>query len=136
VPTDQHGIRRLLQALRKGGYLGILPDQAPKANKGSVFAPFFGVPAFTMLLVNKLARKTGARVVFLFAERLPKGGGYALHCLPAPRGIDSEDEVEAASALNLGVEECVRICPEQYVWAYKRFRSRPNDVPHPYRGPL
>jgi KDO2-lipid IV(A) lauroyltransferase len=113
-----------------------LPDQEPKADKGSVFAPFFGVPAFTMLLVNRLARKTGARVVFLFAERLPGSKGYALHCLPAPEGIDSNDDAEAATALNLGVEQCVRICPEQYVWAYKRFRSQPDGSRHPYRGPL
>ena len=136
VSTDQKGIRRLLHALRRGDYLGILPDQEPKADRGSVFAPFFGVPAFTMLLVNRLARKTGARVVFLFAERLPKAHGYALHCMPAPEGIDSEDDVEAATALNLGVEQCVEVCPEQYVWAYKRFRSRPDGTPHPYRGPL
>jgi KDO2-lipid IV(A) lauroyltransferase len=136
VPTDQQGIRRLLQALRRGEYLGILPDQEPKADRGSIFAPFFGVPAFTMLLVNRLARKTGARVVFLFAERLAWGGGYALHCLPAPDGIDSGDDLEAAIALNLGVERCIAICPEQYVWAYKRFRSRPDGRPHPYRGPV
>jgi len=136
VPTDQHGIRRLLRSLRRGDYLGILPDQEPKADKGSVFAPFFGVPAFTMLLVSRLARKTGARVVFLFAERLPAGQGYALHCLPAPEGIDSDDDSVAATALNLGVEQCVRVCPEQYVWAYKRFRSQPDGGRHPYRGPL
>ena len=136
VPTDQHGIRRLLQALRQGAYLGILPDQEPKADRGSVFAPFFGVPAFTMLLINRLARKTGARVVFLFAERLPRGKGYSLHCLPASKEIDSDNDVEAATALNLGVEQCVRICPQQYVWAYKRFRSRPDGSLHPYRGSL
>jgi KDO2-lipid IV(A) lauroyltransferase len=136
VPTDQNGIRRLLQALRQGGYVGMLPDQEPKADRGSVFAPFFGVPAFTMLLVSRLARKTGSRVVFLFAERLPKARGFHLHCIPAPAGIDSDDDVEAATALNLGVEQCVRVCPEQYVWAYKRFRSRPDGSPHPYRGPL
>jgi KDO2-lipid IV(A) lauroyltransferase len=136
VPTDQQGIRRLLQALRRGEYLGILPDQEPKADRGSVFAPFFGVPALTMLLVNRLARKTGARVVFLFAERLAWGGGYALHCLPAPDGIDSDDDGEAATALNLGVERCIAVCPEQYVWAYKRYRSHPDGKPHPYRGPI
>jgi KDO2-lipid IV(A) lauroyltransferase len=136
VPTDQHGIRRLLQALRRGGYLGILPDQEPKADRGSVFAPFFGVPAFTMLLVNRLARRTGAPVVFLFAERLPKAKGFHLHCIAAPEGIDSEDDVVAATALNLGVQRSIEVCPEQYVWAYKRFRSRPDGSPHPYRGPL
>jgi KDO2-lipid IV(A) lauroyltransferase len=136
VPTHQQGIRRLLQALREGGYVGILPDQEPKADRGSVFAPFFGVPAFTMLLVNRLARKTGARVVFLFAQRLPRAKGFHLHCLAAPEGIDAEDDVAAATALNLGVERCVRVCPEQYVWSYKRFRSRPDGAAHPYRGPL
>lgn len=136
APTDQHGIRRLLQALRRGEYLGILPDQEPKADRGSVFAPFYGTDAFTMLLVNRLARKTGARVVFLFAERLPRGEGFALHCLAAPKGIDSEDDVEAATALNLGVEQSTAFCPEQYIWAYKRFRSRPDGGRHMYHGPL
>lgn len=136
VPTDQTGIRRLLQALRRGEYLGILPDQEPKADKGSVFAPFFGVPALTMLLVNRLARKTGAPVVFLFARRLPKAEGFALYCLPAPEGVDAADDERAALALNQGVEACIRVCPEQYLWSYKRFRSRPQGGPHPYRGPL
>lgn len=136
VPTDQTGIRRLLQGLKRGEYLGILPDQEPKENKGCVFAPFFGVPALTMLLVNRLARKTGSAVVFLFARRLPGGRGFALHCLEAPEGVDSADEFEAASALNRGVEACIALCPEQYVWSYKRFRTRPDGGPHPYHGPL
>lgn len=136
VPTDQTGIRHLLQGLRRGEFLGILPDQEPKEDKGCVFAPFFGVPALTMLLVNRLARRTGAAVVFLFARRLPRGRGFVLHCLPAPSGVDSADEVEAAAALNRGVEACVALCPEQYVWSYKRFRTRPGGGPHPYHGPL
>jgi KDO2-lipid IV(A) lauroyltransferase len=136
VPTDPRGIRRLMQALRRGEYVGILPDQEPKANRGSVFAPFFGVPAFTMLLIARLARKTGARVIFMFAERLPRGKGFHLHCLPAPEGIDSEDDQEGATALNRGVEACVNTCPEQYVWAYKRFRKRPRGMPKLYTGPL
>jgi KDO2-lipid IV(A) lauroyltransferase len=136
APTTSHGIRRLVQALRRGEYVGILPDQEPKGKTGAVFAPFFGVPAYTMLLVNRLARATNARVVFLFAERLPDGGGYHIHCIQAPEGIASEDEVEAATALNQGVEQCVRICPEQYIWPYKRFRSRPEGFPNPYRGPI
>jgi KDO2-lipid IV(A) lauroyltransferase len=53
------------------------------------------------------------------------GGAFRLYCLPAPAGIDSADDVEAATALNRGIEQCVRICPEQYLWSYKRFRRRP-----------
>ena len=136
VPTDPQGIRRLMQALRRGEYVGILPDQEPKANRGSVFAPFFGVPAFTMLLINRLVRKTGARVIFLFAERLPRAQGFRIHCLPAPEGIDAEDDVQGAAALNRGIEAAVNTCPEQYLWAYKRFRERPQGMPKLYQGPL
>lgn len=136
VPTDARGIRRLMQALRRGEYVGILPDQEPKANRGSVFAPFFGVPAFTMLLINRLARKTGARVIFLFAERLPSGKGFHIHCLPAHPEIDSENDVAGAAALNSGIEDAVNTCPEQYLWAYKRFRKRPPGHPKLYTGPL
>lgn len=136
APTDPQGIRRLIKALRRGEYVGILPDQEPKAHRGSVFAPFFGVHAFTMLLVNRLARKTGAHVIFLFAERLPHAKGFHIHCQPAPLGIDSEDDVVGATALNRGIEAAVDTCPEQYLWAYKRFRRRPPGMPKLYQGPL
>lgn len=136
APTNPQGIRRLVQALRRGELVGILPDQEPKANRGSLFAPFFGVPAFTMLLINRLARRTGARVIFLFAERLPRARGFHIHCLPAPEGIDSEEEIQGATALNRGIEAAIYTCPEQYLWAYKRFRKRPPGMPKLYRGPL
>jgi KDO2-lipid IV(A) lauroyltransferase len=136
VPTDPLGIRRLVRALLRGEYVGILPDQEPKADRGSAFAPFFGVPAFTMLLINRLARKTGARVIFLFAERLPGARGFRIHCLPAPEGVDSQDEIMGAAALNRGIEAAVNTCPEQYLWAYKRFRKRPRGMPKLYQGPL
>lgn len=135
VPDDVSGVKRILKALKKGEFVGILPDQVAREESGSVFAPFFGVPAVTMLLVAGLARRTKARVVFLFAERLPDGQGYHMHCLPAPAGIADRDDGIAAAALNRGVEDCIRICPEQYQWAYRRFRRRPDNGPSPYTGP-
>jgi len=135
VPDDISGVKRLLRAAKKGGQVGILPDQVTREEAGSVFAPFFGVPAVTMLLVAGLARRSGARVVFLFAERLPGGEGFHLHCLPAPAGIDAIDDPVAAAALNQGVEQCIRLCPDQYQWTYRRFRRRPANAASPYCGP-
>jgi Kdo2-lipid IVA lauroyltransferase/acyltransferase len=136
VPANPSGIRQMLLALRGGEYVGILPDQEPKADKAAIFAPLFGVPAYTMLLVNRLASKTGARVVFMFAERLPRGGGFRVHCLAAPEEIAAEDPLVAATALNRGVEACIRIAPAQYQWTYKRFRHRPEGGEKLYTGPL
>ncbi len=136
APITARGIRVLVQALERGDYVGVLPDQEPKEDKGAVFAPLFSIPAYTMLLVNRLARRTGAPVIFMFAERLPRAGGFCMHCIPAPEGIDSTDELVAATALNRGIEQCVSICPDQYVWPYKRFRRRPPDIAGIYSGPL
>jgi len=122
--TDAKGIRRLYQALAAGEVIGILPDQDP-GEDGGVFAPFFGVPANSMVFLGRLARKTGAAVFFGFCERLPGTRRYRFHFLPAPEGIADADPAVAAAAMNRGVEACVRRCPEQYQWSYRRFRSRP-----------
>jgi KDO2-lipid IV(A) lauroyltransferase len=135
VPTDNSGVKRILQTLKAGGITGILPDQQPKTDKGAVFAPFFDTPALSMLLANKLVRKTGAKVVLACAERLDKGRGYRIHYIPAPEGIADEDPYRAAQAMNQGVEELVRMFPSQYQWSYKRFAKQPDGRPSPYKKP-
>lgn len=134
VPTSVQGVKSLYSALRAGEIVAILPDQQPKGRDKSagVFAPFFGRSALTMVLINRLARKTGAAVLFSFGERLPGGEGFRLHWSLAPTGIDDPDPEVAAAALNLGVEQCVRQCPEQYQWSYKRFEATQDGGRSPY----
>ncbi len=132
VPTDQAGIKALFQSLRRGEVVGILPDQVPSEAGTGVFAPFFEQPAYTMTLVARLARKTGAPVIFTYAERLAQGRGFKIHFLPAPQGIDSADLTEAATALNLGVMQCVNANLTQYQWSYKRFKVVPTGTTSPY----
>lgn len=136
APITARGIRVLLGALERGEAAGILPDQEPREEKGAVFAPLFGIPAYTMLLVNRLARRSGAPVIFMIAERLPRAGGFRIHCLKAPEGVDSEDDLTAAAALNRGIESCISVCPEQYLWSYRRFRRRPTGGRKIYTGSL
>lgn len=118
------GVRKLYKRLSEGGVVGILPDQQPKQGEGE-FAPFFGTPALTMVLLSRLAQRTGATVLFAFAERLPGGAGFRLHILPAPADIADPDLPTAVAALNRGVEACVRLAPAQYQWHYKRYSIRP-----------
>jgi len=134
VPTTGAGVKALYQALRRGELVAILPDQQPKqtGDRGGVFAPFFGHQALTMRLINRLVRKTGASVIYSYAERLPQGQGYRANFLAAPDGVGDPDPVAAATALNLGVEQCVRRCPTQYQWSYKRFSIRPQGEASPY----
>jgi len=121
VPPTGTGLRRVLATLSEGRLVGILPDQEPLKDNG-VFAPFFGYPALTMTLVGSLVRRFGSRVVFGYAGRCP--GGFRIRFRAAPEGLGDPDEGVAATRLNEGVEACVRECPEQYLWSYKRFRTK------------
>lgn len=125
VPTDASGVRGLFTALKKGELIGILPDQDPDKENGT-FAPFFGVPTNTMQLLPKLASKTKAAVIFTYAERLPRGQGFHIHFTASPDGIHERRMEVSTAALNKGVEQCVVALPEQYVWSYKRFKTRPE----------
>ncbi len=125
VPTTMAGLRSFTTALREGRLVAILPDQEPLKRHG-VFASFFGTPALTMTLVGSLLRRFEPGVLYGFAQRTT-GGRFRIRFLAAPDGLDDADPVRAAERLNYGVERCVRACPEQYMWSYRRFRSRPPE---------
>jgi len=122
VRAEGAGVRTLYKRLSAGGVVGILPDQQPRQGEGE-YAPFFGVPAPTMVLLPRLAQRTGACVLFAFLERLPRGAGFRLHFLPAPPKLADGDLAAACAALNRGVEDCVRLAFPQYQWSYKRWSS-------------
>lgn len=132
VPTDQKGVGVLLQALRKGEVIGILPDQVPP-DSGGEFAPFFGVPALTMTLACRLQQKTGARMLMTFARReLEPKHGFTLVIQEPDGAIYAEDMPTALAGLNHSIEKLMAGVPEQYQWEYKRFKRQPAGHERPY----
>ncbi len=132
APANREGLRQLQAARNRGELIGILPDQSPR-QPAVVFAPFFGQPTPTMTLLPRLLRGREDRVIFLFAERLPRGRGFRYHQIDAGPEVADPDPQRAAEAINRLVETLVRQCPEQYNWAYKRFHPAPPGTPSPYR---
>lgn len=127
APTTAKGVAMLVKALGRGEIVGILPDQEPNWDSG-MFAPFFGVDALTMTLVAKLARRTDAKVLSIFAKRLPNAEGFEVVVAEARTGVDAEDLDLAAQALNATVEDCVRQAPSQYQWEYRRFKRQADGT--------
>lgn len=121
APTDISGVRKLMVALKRGEGIGVLPDQVPGGGEG-VWAPFFGRSAYTMTLVGKLAARSQADVLMVFAERLPKGRGYRLAFMPLAQPLSGGPEA-AATAMNAAVEALVRRFPTQYLWSYNRYKT-------------
>ncbi len=124
VRAEGPAVRQLFKVLKDGGAVGILPDQQPKAGDG-VFAPFFGIQALTMTLVNRLAERTGATVLYAWCERIGPDMEFALHVEPAPAAIADPDPQVGVAALNAGIERIARRDPAQYQWTYKRYTLRP-----------
>lgn len=116
--ADLRGVRVLLRALKLGQAIGMLPDQAPGVGEGE-WAEFFGRPAYTMTLADRMAAASGAQVILAVAERLPRGRGYHLRLWPMPEPLAGESP---ARTLNRALEGVIRSCPAQYVWAYNRYK--------------
>jgi KDO2-lipid IV(A) lauroyltransferase len=120
APADLSGVRRLLKALKNGEAVGMLPDQVPGKGEGA-WVPFFGRPAYTMTLAARLA-ETGATVLLAYAERLHYGAGYHLKLFPlsAPLAGDLD---QRTTQLNREIEALIRLCPQQYLWGYNRYKE-------------
>ena len=117
APTNKSGIKQILKSLRNHQAVGILPDQT--ANKGEgEWADFFGRPAYTMVLVSKLAKKTGATVIMAFGERLDIGKGFKIHFKIIPA-----NNVSSPRKLNKVLEDTIMKSPEQYLWNYDKHKG-------------
>lgn len=124
VPAGRQGLKALLAGLTAGRAVAVLPDQEPRAGDGR-FAPFFGVPALTGVLVPRLLKRSGARALFAVCLREPSGR-FRTHYLAPHPDLYADDLDAALAALNEGVERCIELDRAQYLWAYKRFRARPE----------
>jgi len=131
VPTNASGIRTLYKALKNGELTIMLPDQDPRWGSG-VFVPVFGIQAYSMTLLARLAKKSSATILFSYAERLANGKGYTLHFHKATEGCKNPDSTIATTSIMSGIEDCIRKAPEQYQWSYKRFRTRPTGEKNLY----
>lgn len=69
IPKSPTGVKLMMQQLKSRKHIGMLVDQ--KQNTG-IPVPFFGHPAMTTQSFVQLAQKTGAAIIPVRCERLPK----------------------------------------------------------------
>jgi len=124
IVSRQQGLRKVLRWINAGIPFYYLPD-LDFGRKGTVFVPFFGVPASTAVGLSYIARTTGAAVVPCVTRMLPEGG-YVARLYPAWANFPSGDETADARRMMAFVEDRVREMPEQYHWLHKRFKTRPD----------
>lgn len=131
LAVEREDVRGMLRLLRKGRAIWYAPDQDYGA-KQSVFVPLFGIPAATVTATTKFARLGKAQVIPFTQRRLEDGSGYRLVVHPPLADFPGESEEADCLRINQWVESVLRECPEQYLWAHRRFKSRPPGEPKLY----
>lgn len=126
IPKDAHP-RRLVNALRRGGILGILMDQDTKVS--GVFADFLGRPAYTPLGPASLALATGAPIVPI-AAFWDERRGYIIEVrdpIETVRTGDRDADLLAVTQrLNDELGSFILSHPEQWVWMHDRWKTKPE----------
>ena len=131
VIERKSSLKVLIRSIREGKPFYYLPDQDPGGAEG-VFVPFFGVPAATVTAMSRIAAMTKAVVIPCYNRILPAGKGFEVRFAPPLSGYPSEDPERDARRMNEEIETIVRQNPEQYLWSYRRFKTRPAGTPPLY----
>jgi KDO2-lipid IV(A) lauroyltransferase len=129
IVMKRGALRELAVALRQGLYLGFLADQS--AGRHGVFAEFFGRPASTPGAPATLALKYDVPLLPVWQRRLPGDFRHEITVeapLVVPRTGDLKADVLALTrAINARVEDWVRREPGQWLWAHRRWKTRPPE---------
>jgi len=117
-------LRSMLRCLEENIPVWYTPD-VDAGLRNSIFVPFFGIQAATITTTSRLAKRSGAKTIGAFFYRRDDFSGYDLVGEPIFENFPSEDLDKDTAYINQVLENAIRKRPEQYIWQYKRFKTRP-----------
>jgi KDO2-lipid IV(A) lauroyltransferase len=120
----QGAMRRAMKLLAAGQGVGMLIDQHMHS-ADAIYVDFFERPASTTSTLARLALRTGAPVVPLFALPLPRGRYRMIyeHPVEPPREDTPEAVREFTQRCTDVLEMYVRKYPELWLWMHRRWRD-------------
>jgi KDO2-lipid IV(A) lauroyltransferase len=119
-PRSPATLRKLMKIARDGGSLGFMADL--REGKG-VAVPFFGRPAHSNIAPALIARSYGLKLYAVCVVREP-GVRFTVRVEPVdvPVSGDREADIVAATAhLQAQFEAFLRLAPQQWMWAHRRW---------------
>lgn len=129
IPRNR--IRELIRALNDNIAIWYAYD-VDGGRKHSVFAPFFGVQTASLTSVSRIVKLSDAAVVPISFYRRENSFQYDVVLYPPIENFPTGDYKADAEKLNAALELSIRQKPEQYIWQYKRFKTRPLGEPKLY----
>ncbi len=120
----RHRMRELLNALQNNMAIWYAYD-IDAGPKRSVFAPFFGIETASLTAITRIVKLTDTAVVPIEFFRMDDCWGYEINVYPPLDNFPGATLETDAARLNQYLEQTIRKDPTQYIWQYKRFKTRP-----------
>jgi lauroyl-Kdo2-lipid IVA myristoyltransferase len=119
------GLRPIIKDVKNGYLMGYLPDE-DLGKQQSIFVPFMGVEKATIPVLGRIAKTCKAKVFPCISCYDEEEHMYHVHVLPALENFPQLDDPVDTLSMNQALESVVKICPEQYFWTMKFFKTRPE----------
>ena len=106
--------------------VGFAFDQSPSGGRSKFWMPFFGKTTAVQVGLDRYARRYGAAVCYVAAERVGRGR-YRLrleHVCDDARVLPEGLPVQLATA---HLEAAIRRQPEGWFWSHRRWKLNPDD---------
>ena len=124
---ERGNMRKMIKCLKNNEAVWYAPDQN-YGKEHSIFVKFFGIEASTITATSRIASVYNSPVVPFFQKRLPGNQGYKLYFYPALKDFPSNNIEKDTQRINDLIEKEVKKLPEQYLWAHRRFKTRPTGT--------
>ncbi|MDH5516525.1 MAG: hypothetical protein OEY36_01725 [Gammaproteobacteria bacterium] len=131
VYERSYGLTGVIASVKAGDQFIYLPDEDLTGGH-SEFVPFFGVQKSTITALGRLAKICDAKVVPFVSVFNDKTGVYEAHFLPSMSDYPSGDKMADTLAMNQVFEKMILQAPEQYLWTFRYFQTRPAGEPAVY----
>lgn len=129
---NRKNLRFMVQELKSGKAIWFAPDQ-DFGRKGTVFAPFFSVKnTSTSKGTSTLAQLSQSPTLTVTLLRNNNGINYDLVLGKEIINYPTNDALQDATTINSILEKEIIKAPEQYLWAHRRFKTRPDGEPSLY----
>lgn len=131
VFTRDDGLRPLIKSVRDGRTLIYLGDEDMGAER-SIFSSFYGVQKATVPVLGRLAKTTKSKVFTCMSCYDKAQSRYVVKILPPIEELSGNDDLADAIAMNDSIEQAIDLCPAQYMWTLRLFKTRPDNQPSVY----
>ncbi len=130
IITKWDATEQMISVIDRRELLAFIADQ--NAGDRGMFVPFFGKLASTYKSIGLLALSQNLPIICGYAKRTgkPQGCHYQLGTTDIIHPQDWADQPDPLYYITArymrAIESMVRLCPDQYFWMHRRWKSRPK----------